>query len=200
MHCSVRLMAVATFAALAIFAAPAAQAQLWPQAGTRTAQVGGAPAAGQSAGQPVMQNGKGGDDPSFLAFSAGYHDLFDDHDAFEGRVEYRFGQKFWIFKPVVGVLATSDEAVMGYAGVLVDLYLGRRWVLTPSFTPGLYHEGDGKDLGGTVEFKSALELSYRFDNRARLGIGISHISNASIYDSNPGTETVYLTYAMPLGK
>jgi len=139
------------------------------------------------------------DDPSFFTVAAGYHDVFDDHDAFEGRLEYRHGDKFWIFKPVVGVLATSDQAVFGYAGVLVDIYFGRRWVLTPAFTPGLYRQGDGKDLGGTIEFKSQLELSYRFDDRSRLGIGISHISNASIYDSNPGTETVFLTYAMPLG-
>jgi lipid A 3-O-deacylase len=140
------------------------------------------------------------DDPAFLTVAAGYHDIADDHDAFEGRLEYRFGNKFWIFKPMVGVLATSDTAVMGYAGVLVDIYFGRRWVLTPSFAPGLYREGDGKDLGGAIEFKSQLELSYRFDNRSRIGLGISHISNASIYDSNPGTETVFLTYSMPLGK
>lgn len=143
---------------------------------------------------------KDGDDPSFIAFSGGYHDLFDDHDAFEGRVEYRHSDKFWIFKPVAGVLATSDQAVMGYAGVLVDIYFGRRFVITPSFTPGLYRKGDdGKDLGGTIEFKSQIEFSYRFDNRSRLGFGISHISNASIYDRNPGTETVFITYAMPLG-
>jgi lipid A 3-O-deacylase len=140
------------------------------------------------------------DDPNFLTVAAGYHDVSDDHDAFEGRVEYRFNNKFWIFKPMVGVLATSDSAVMGYAGVLVDIYFGRRWVLTPSFAPGLYREGDGKDLGGAIEFKSQLELSYRFDNRSRIGLGISHISNASIYDSNTGTETVFLTYSMPLGK
>jgi hypothetical protein len=140
------------------------------------------------------------DDPSFLAFSGGYHDVFDDHGAFEGRVEYRHGDKFWIFKPVIGVLATNDQAVMGYAGVLVDIYFGRRWVLTPAFTPGVYRQGDGKDLGGSIEFKSQLELSYRFDDRSRLGIGISHISNASIYDSNPGTETVFLTYSLPLGR
>ncbi|MFN3400752.1 MAG: acyloxyacyl hydrolase, partial [Ferrovibrio sp.] len=107
---------------------------------------------------------QGKDDPSFLTIAAGYHDIADDHDAFEGRLEYRFGDKFWIFKPMVGVLATSDSAVMGYAGVLVDIYFGRRWVLTPSFAPGLYREGDGKDLGGTIEFKSQLELSYRFDD------------------------------------
>lgn len=140
------------------------------------------------------------DDPAFLALSAGYHDIMDDHEAFEGRVEYRHDQKLWIFKPFVGAMATSESAAYIYAGVLVDIYLGRRLVLTPSFAPGLYREGDGKDLGGPIEFKSQLELSYRFDNRSRLGIGFSHISNASIYDSNPGTETLFVTYAIPLGK
>ena len=139
------------------------------------------------------------DDPAFLAISAGYFDINDDYDAFEGRLEYRHDKKFWIFKPFVGVMATSDEAVHGYAGVLVDIYFGRRWVLTPSFAPGLYRDGDGKDLGGTVQFRSQLEFSYRFDDRSRLGISVNHISNASIYDSNPGTESVAITYAIPLG-
>lgn len=139
------------------------------------------------------------EDPAFLAVSAGYYDINDDYDAFEGRVEYRHDRKFWIFKPFAGVMATSDEAVHGYAGVLVDIYFGRRWVLTPSFAPGLYRDGDGKDLGGTIQFRSQLELSYRFDDRSRLGLSVNHISNASIYDSNPGTESVAITYAIPLG-
>ncbi len=151
-------------------------------------------------GGPVAaQTTKNGDDPAFLAISAGYHDILDDNEAFEGRLEYRHNDKFWIFKPFVGAMATHEEAVYGYAGVLVDVYLGRRWVLTPSFAPGLYRKGDGKDLGGAIEFKSQLELSYRFDNRARLGIGFSHMSNASIYDSNPGVETLFVTYSHPLG-
>lgn len=139
------------------------------------------------------------EDPAFLAVSAGYYDINDDYDAFEGRVEYRHDRKFWIFKPFAGVMATSDEAVHGYAGVLVDIYFGRRWVLTPSFAPGVYRDGDGKDLGGTIQFRSQLELSYRFDDRSRLGLSVNHISNASIYDSNPGTESVAITYAIPLG-
>ncbi len=139
------------------------------------------------------------DDPAFLALSAGYYDINDNFDAAEARIEYRHDEKFWIFKPFAGVMATSDAAVHGYAGVLVDIYFGRRWVLTPSFAPGLYHDGDGKDLGGAVQFRSQLELSYRFNDRSRLGLSVNHISNASIYDSNPGTESVAITYAIPLG-
>ena len=31
--------------------------------------------------------------------------------------------------------------------------------ITPSFTPGLYNQGDGKDLGHPLEFKSEVQLS-----------------------------------------
>lgn len=71
-------------------------------------------------------------------------------------------------------------------------------MLTPSFAVGAYEDGDGKDLGGTLEFRSAVELSYRLDDRARLGLAFDHISNASIYDDNPGTESLVLMYAIPL--
>lgn len=141
------------------------------------------------------------DDPAFVALSAGYFDTIDtDHDAFEGRIEYRHDKKFWIFKPFAGLMGTSDTTIHAFAGVLVDIYFGRRWVLTPSFAPGYYYEGDGKDIGGPIEFRSQIELSYRFDDRSRLGLSFNHISNAGIYDRNPGTETVAITYAIPLGR
>ena len=94
-------------------------------------------------------------------------------------------------------MGTTDSAVYGYAGIGMDIFFGRRVVLTPNFAVGAYHDGDGKDLGHAVEFRSGLELAYRFDNRSRLGIAVHHISNASLGDSNPGTESVVLTYAIP---
>src|SRR3546814_8920873 len=86
---------------------------------------------------------------------------------------------------MAGAMVVSHGEMYGYAGVLVDIYFGRRWVLTPSFAPGLYWKGnsdDPKDLGNTIEFRSQLELSYRFDDRSRLGIGFNHMSNASLGD------------------
>ena len=138
------------------------------------------------------------DDPAFLSFGAGYYDINDDMDAGEFRIEYRSGAKYWIFKPFVGAMATTDAAFYGYGGVLVDVYFGNRFVLTPNFAAGLYAEGDGKNLGHVVEFRSGLEASYRFDNRARLGLLFYHISNASLDDNNPGTEVLTLTYSLPL--
>ena len=140
------------------------------------------------------------DDPAFLAFGGGYFDINDDKDAAEFRIEYRGGKRFWIFKPMVGGMATSDATIYGFVGVNVDLFFGRRFVLTPNFAAGLYHDVDGKDLGHSVEFRSGIELAYRFDNRSRLGVAFHHISNASLDDNNPGTEILAIVYSLPLGE
>ena len=60
--------------------------------------------------------------------------------------------------PITGALLTADSAGYIYTGVQAQYKLG---VLnfTPSFTPGLYFEGDGKDLGHLIEFKSELQIS-----------------------------------------
>ncbi len=141
------------------------------------------------------------DDPDFISFSAGAFDVFpgdDDEVAGEFRLEYRSDLKLWIFKPFVGVMATTDAAFYGYGGVLVDIYLGKRFVATPSFAVGYYEEGDGLDLGSAAEFRSQIEIAYRFDDRSRLGLSFSHMSNAGIGDDNPGSESLMLTYALPL--
>lgn len=138
------------------------------------------------------------DDPAFVAVGVGGFDVNDDESTFQGRVEYRAERRFTLFKPMAGLMVTGEGGVYGYGGVLIDIFLGRRWVLTPSFAVGAYSKGDGKDLGGTLEFRSAIELSYRLDDRARLGLALDHISNASIYDANPGTESLVLIYAIPL--
>jgi hypothetical protein len=140
-------------------------------------------------------------DPAFVSLGVGYFDVNkQDADAADFRLEYRHGEKFWIFKPWVGVEATSDGAVYGAGGILVDVFLGRRFVLTPSFGAGYYEDGSGKKLGHEIEFRSQIEVSYRFDDRSRLSAAFSHISNAGIGDENPGVEVVNLYYALPLDR
>ncbi len=141
------------------------------------------------------------DDPDFLSFGGGYFDWNRQKSpAAEFRIEYRSDKKFWIFKPLGGLMATSDGAVYPYAGVGIDVFFGRRVVVTPSFAPGYYHKGSGLDLGHELEFRSQIEFAYRFDDRSRLGVAVSHMSNASIGDTNPGTESAILYYSMPLSR
>ena len=95
-------------------------------------------------------------------------------------------------------MGTSDTAFYGYGGFLVDVFFGRRFVLTPSLSAGYYEDGDGRDLGYGLEFRSSIEFSYRFDNRARLGLAFYHLSNANLGDFNPGTEVLSVLYSIPL--
>ena len=55
--------------------------------------------------------------------------------------------------PITGAMFTADSATYVYTGVQAQYKVGALNVI-PSFTPGLYSEGDGKDLGHIVEFKS----------------------------------------------
>tara|TARA_R110000787_G_scaffold15656_3_gene48522 strand:+ start:282 stop:740 length:459 start_codon:yes stop_codon:yes gene_type:complete len=140
------------------------------------------------------------DDPAFLTFGAGWYDMNRKIDqAAEFRVEYRSDYKLWIAKPFAGAMGTTDGGAYGYGGLLMDIFFGRRIVLTPSFAAGLYHDGNGRDLGHAVEFRSSIELAYRFDDRTRLGVAFYHLSNAHLGSSNPGTEVLGVVYSIPLG-
>ena len=138
------------------------------------------------------------EDPDFIAIGTGWFDVVNQNNsAAEARIEYRSGHRFWLFKPFGGVMATTDGAVHAYAGVLSDFYFGRRLVISPSIAPGYYYKGDGKDLHYDLEFRSQLEIAYRFDDRSRLGVAFSHMSNARLGDSNPGAESLTLYYSIP---
>ena len=79
-------------------------------------------------------------------------------------------------------------------GFYVEEKISRKIYLTPSFGGGLYSNGDGKDLGNVVQFRSTLELSYEIPSGDRIGLSIGHISNASLGNKNPGTEILSLSY------
>ena len=97
------------------------------------------------------------------------------------------------FSPITGVLITADNAGYVYTGVQAQYKLGSV-NLTPSFTPGLYHEGSGKDLGHILEFKSELQISLDIFKNAELGLSYNHISNASLGDKNPGANSYMFNF------
>lgn len=142
------------------------------------------------------------EEPAFLSLGAGVYDLLGDETTSEASVEYRFAaaHKLWLFTPFVGLMATAEGAAYGYGGIGADIFLGERWVLMPNLAVGLYGNGDGKDLGYPVEFRSGLELAYRFDDYSRLGLAFHHISNAHLDDQNPGAESVMLMYSIPFDR
>lgn len=142
----------------------------------------------------------GAEEPDFLSFGAGYFDFNRQKDAgAEFRLEYRSRVRLGPLKPFAAVSGSTSGHYLFSGGVLMDLFFGRRVVVTPSFAPGYYTGGNSElDLGHELEFRSQIEFAYRFDDRSRLGLAVSHTSNASIADNNPGSESVILYYSVPV--
>ena len=138
--------------------------------------------------------------PSFISIGAGYYDpIKGDRAAAEARVEYRHGERFWLFKPFAGMTLTSDPSYFGYAGVLTDIYFGKRVVVSPSVAVGGYLRHRGKDMGSVFQIRSGLEVAYRLEDRSRIGVIFYHFSNAGLGDDrNPGSEAISLTYSIAL--
>jgi hypothetical protein len=137
--------------------------------------------------------------PAVISGGVGWYDFnLSDDEAVDFRLEYRHGDDFLWLKPWGGVEVTTDGSVWGGVGVLIDIVFFDDIVLTGSFAPGLWAEGGGKDLGHVIEFRSQVELGYEFGNRSRLSVAFSHISNADIDSTNPGTEVLNLYYHVPL--
>lgn len=141
---------------------------------------------------------------AYLVPYVGWFDVTDDTDQRQSAqfgAEYRFRQIGYGIRPTLGFNADSKGTAYGYGGFNLDIpFYQNRIYLTPNFMAGAYSKGSsGKDLGGAIEFRSGLELAYQMPNSHRVGLAFNHISNASIYDSNPGAETVLLTYSIPIG-
>ncbi|MEC7212493.1 MAG: acyloxyacyl hydrolase [Pseudomonadota bacterium] len=98
------------------------------------------------------------------------------------------------FKPVSGAFITGNSSVYLYTGVEGQYELGPLKIL-PSFTPGYYEKGDGKDLGSILEFKSEIKLGLDIFDNSKLSYSYSHISNNDWGDSNPGTDNQQITFS-----
>ena len=140
-------------------------------------------------------------EPAFMTFGAGAFDVNGDDTATLLNFQYTDKRKWvWHLRPITGAFVTHEGSLYGYAGLTMDIYFGPRLVLSPSFAPGLYLKNGGKELGHVVEFRSALSAAWRFDDRSRLGVDFSHISNAGLDENNPGANQLMLFYSVPFSR
>ena len=95
--------------------------------------------------------------------------------------------------PITGGFITENSAAYIYSGFEWNVDMGGI-LFTPSFAPGLYFEGDGKDLGHILEFKSEVQFSYEFSKSSSLAFSYNHISNASLGDKNPGANSYMFNF------
>jgi lipid A 3-O-deacylase len=138
------------------------------------------------------------EEPQSLAFSGGVSNFNKSEKRVELGFEYRHPIQVWGMAVAAGLTVNDDKSVWVFGGLRRDFSLSGSWIITPAFAITLYEQGDGKDLGGTLEFRSALEIGYEWQSRRRLAFVIYHLSNAGIYDHNPGMNSLILTYSFPI--
>ena len=95
--------------------------------------------------------------------------------------------------PITGAMITADNAAYLYTGVQAQYKVGSLNI-TPSFAPGYYNQGDGKDLGHALEFKSEIQLSLELPRDSQFGFSYNHLSNASLGKKNPGANSYMFNF------
>ena len=139
-------------------------------------------------------------DENMWSFSLGQFDVNDTVDSSEIRFEYLYANNFlknnYNLKPFLGAMRNGDNGKYIYSGLRKDIGISEKWFFTPSFALGYYDRGDSKDLGYNLEFRSQIEFSYKLKS-SRIGFNLNHISNASIGDTNPGTESATISLIRP---
>ena len=100
------------------------------------------------------------------------------------------------FSPISGVFITDRNSIYLYTGVQAQYAIGPLKIL-PSFAPGYYDSGDGKDLGSALEFKSEIKLAYDVLENSQIGFSYSHISNNDWGEGgkNPGVDNKTISFS-----
>jgi lipid A 3-O-deacylase len=140
-----------------------------------------------------------------VVLSAGEYDVErarDDGPLAAGLVVRLTGTEVWRSKggwalvPAFGVMGSEENAFYGWAGGALQIPINSHWGLVPQLGMGVYRQGDGKNLGGSLEFRSGLELVFRASDTLRVGAEFSHLSNAGFHELNPGVNSIVLTFAV----
>ncbi len=143
--------------------------------------------------------------PDWISFAGGIFDILrEKHRTGEFEIEYKFHIRKWgaplsflEFLPLVGVMANVQGGGYLYAGMNFDFLFGKHVVFAPGFAAGYYWQGNGKNLGYPLEFRSGVELAWQFADFRRLGVHFYHLSNASLGRKNPGEESLVLFLRHP---
>ena len=134
-----------------------------------------------------------------LNFFTGMFDFSDDKQAagvfgIQHQNDDLFRKSFLgRLSPITGGFLTENNTFYLYTGAQAEYDLGL-FKITPSFAPGYYNSGDGKDLGSALEFKSEIQMSLNLSDSTEFGMSYNHISNASLGDKNPGANSYMLNF------
>jgi len=147
------------------------------------------------------------DTPQNISFYTGTFDTIDEKGIGETQddktslfgIEHKNKDLFrdtWIgkFSPTTGAFVTGKNSIYLYTGIEADYNLGPINI-SPSFAPGYYEAGNGKNLGSALEFKSQIKIGIDLFKNTNLGYSYSHISNNDWGDVNPGSDNQTINFS-----
>ena len=104
----------------------------------------------------------------------------------------------WKLIPSYGYSWSPNGAKYLYSDVKYHINIKPSLYLLISTGIGLYDNHGDLKLGHTIEFRSGLELIYVMKNKHSIGLSTYHFSNSRLGSRNPGTESLSLSYSIPI--
>ncbi|EEE37806.1 hypothetical protein RKLH11_1643 [Rhodobacteraceae bacterium KLH11] len=136
-----------------------------------------------------------------VIFGAGYADYSnsngDDQAIFSLEYQHNPFHEATRFSATWGAALSVDTDGDTHVGAgLVGVYtFANRWFIEGSVMPGYYNESnENNDLGGSFQIRSLLGLGYALEGGDKISVAITHKSNASTQDDNPGVNALLLRY------
>ncbi len=132
---------------------------------------------------------------------AGFADFSDsaseDQAVFALEYQHRPFHQSRRFSATWGAALSVDEDGDSHFGAgLVGVYsLNERWFVEASVMPGIFSESNAlNDLGGSFQIRSLLALGFTLDSGNKISLAVTHKSNASTQEENPGVNAVLFRY------
>lgn len=142
-------------------------------------------------------------DTGFLGLSIGYYNALDnDNNSAALSIEYRSNASvvFKNLKPWLGVQITNNFSIWSGGGLFLEFEPKKNTFITTLFGVGVYSHGDKDiDLSHPIQFRSQIEIGYKFQNKNRISLALNHMSHAGLGgNSNPGSESILLYFNTPI--
>ncbi len=155
---------------------------------------------------PLASNANAGDDElpadvAMINLTLGKVGIADNIDPpLRYGIEYRMRSlSSWKIIPAIGFVHAERGANFLYTDLRHDFWMTDRWVVIPSLGLGTFDDSEDIQLGSKLEFRTGIELAYRFHRQYRIGVALFHLSNGGLSDDNPGTEALVVSLCIPLG-
>jgi hypothetical protein len=95
-----------------------------------------------------------------------------------------------------GTVSVTEDGDTHVGAGLIGIYtFADRWFVEGSVMPGYYDESNARnDLGGSFQIRSLLGIGYTLDSGNKVSVAVTHKSNASTQEDNPGVNALLVRY------